>query len=177
MRHYHIQFYLIGGQRDIWAQIKEMPPLEYFTHTFTQNVEPDAELLAQADVIFADLRDMDAGEILPVLTAGKRAEAELILLAGQTQVEALAEAGGDAADIWTVPMSAAEVRFRFEKRQQIWKMEQPQDQRKWGESAQESEYQGQLFRTFSAFLSDNADDVYLMLNESGTTVEYVTPNI
>ena len=177
MRHYHIQFYLIGGQQDIWTQIKEMPPLEHFTHTFAESVKPDTALLAQADVIFADLRGMDAGEFLPALIAGKRAEAELILLAGQAQVEALAEVGGDVTDIWAVPMSSAEIRFRFEKRQHILKTDILQNQQGWAEKDREVEYQEQLFEIFSAFLSDNADDVYLMLNEAGTTVEFVTPNI
>ncbi|MBD5118589.1 MAG: response regulator [Clostridiales bacterium] len=177
MRHYHIQFYLIGGQQDIWARIKEAPPLEHFTHTFAESVEPDTALLAQADVIFADLRGMDAGKTLPVLTAGKRAGAELILLAGQTQVAALAEIGGSVTDIWTVPMSAAEVRFRFEKRQQILMMDKLQDRLGWEEKGREIEYQEQLFKIFSAFLSDNVDDVYLILNETGTTVEFVTPNV
>lgn len=165
----------MAGSETYWAQIKEAPSLEHFTHTFTESVELETELLAQADVIFADLRGRDAGEILPALTAGKRAEAELILLAGQTQVEALAEAGGDVTDIWTVPMSTAEVRFRFERRQQIWKIDELQDRREWEKKTRELEYQEQLFGIFSAFLSENADDVYLMLDETGTTVEFVLP--
>ena len=67
-----------------------MPPLEHFAHSFLESVRPEPELLARADVILADVQGMGGAEFLPVLAGGRRAGAELIVLAGEEQIPAIA---------------------------------------------------------------------------------------
>lgn len=44
------------------------------------------------------------------------------------------------------------------------------------EKNQEIEYQEELFDVFSTYLSENTDDVYMMLEGEGLSVDYVSPN-
>lgn len=118
----HINFYYIGRQRKVLEIIKEMPPLEHFTHSFLESSGPDMALAVQADVVFADLQGMDAREALPDILKCKGADAELILLAENGQFPFLAEALPEAKDVWVMPMAEEEVRFRFLRWQQGNKM-------------------------------------------------------
>ncbi len=118
----HINFYYIGRQRKVLEIIKEMPPLEHFTHSFLESGGPDMALAVQADVVFADLQGMDAREALPDILKCKGADAELILLAENGQFPFLAEALPEAKDVWVMPMAEEEVRFRFLRWQQGSKM-------------------------------------------------------
>ena len=52
-----------------------------------------------------------------------------------------------------------------------------QEEEKWTKKALEVEYQEKLFDILATYLSNNTDDVYMMLNEDGRKVEYVSPNI
>lgn len=123
MYHCHVHFYLIGSQQSIWDTIQAMPPLEHFTHTFTTGAKPDTALLADADIIIANLQDMDALTALQTLSDGRRRESELILLADANQIAAISSQLTAAKDIWTIPMSEAEIQFRFLRWQQSYKME------------------------------------------------------
>ncbi len=122
MYHCHLRFYLAGNPNRIFEIIKEMPPLEHFTHGFSESERPESELAADADVIIADLRDMDAGKAVQMLAAGKSRDAELILLAGKEQIELFEDILPDVTDIWIVPMAEGEARFRFLRWQQTCKM-------------------------------------------------------
>ena len=122
MYHCHLRFYLAGNPNGIVEIIKEMPPLEHFTHGFSESERPESELAADADVIIADLRDMDAGKAVQMLAAGKSRDAELILLAGKEQIELFEDILPDVTDIWIVPMAEGEARFRFLRWQQTCKM-------------------------------------------------------
>ncbi len=51
------------------------------------------------------------------------------------------------------------------------------DEQKWARKNKEIQYQEQLFEMFSTFLSDNVDDVYMMLDMDVKRVEFVSPNI
>ncbi len=51
------------------------------------------------------------------------------------------------------------------------------DEQKWERKNQEIQYQEQVFGMFSTFLSDNIDDIYMMLDAEAKTVEFVSPNI
>ncbi len=51
------------------------------------------------------------------------------------------------------------------------------DEQKWARKNQEIQYQEKLFEMFSTFLSDNVDDIYMMLDAEGRQVEFVSPNI
>ncbi len=52
-----------------------------------------------------------------------------------------------------------------------------EDEQRWAKKNQEFQYQEQLFGMFSTFLSDNIDDIYMMLDSEGKKVEFVSPNI
>ena len=118
MYHCHIQIYLVNVQRGICELLKAMPPLAHFTHDFLESERPEKALLAQADVILAGLQGTDAGELPRLLSEGKKAGAELILLAGREQVRAALDAAPEARDIWPLPMEEEELRFRFLRWQQ-----------------------------------------------------------
>ena len=51
------------------------------------------------------------------------------------------------------------------------------EEQKWAEKDREIRYQEQMLEVFSTFLSDNVDDVYMMMDGAGHKVEFVTPNI
>ena len=122
MYHCHIQFYLTGYQRRVFEIIKEMSSLEHFSHEFYESNRPEEELTAKADVILADLQDMDEKQALKTLTLNKKKEAELILLLDRTQISLLSDSLLEVKDIWIMPMSEEEVRFRFFRWQQNCKM-------------------------------------------------------
>lgn len=113
MYHCHVRLYFTGKKPELSAILKKMPPLEAFAHEFWESERPERELTAKADVIFADLRDMDVLETVETLCMWKKAEAELIVLAEKEQVEILTDILPELADIWTMPMCTAELRFRF----------------------------------------------------------------
>ena len=112
MYHCHIRFYLVGCGPEILEILRQIPPLEAFTHAFAEGSRPQAEETSRADVIIARLRGPQAQEDLAALRAGKRPEAELILLADG--FPSLAGADLTAVqDIWPASMSREELRFRF----------------------------------------------------------------
>ena len=122
MYHCNVQFYLAGHQRKVFEIIKGMSPLAHFTHDFFESSRPDADLAARADVILADLQDVDVLEAVPKLLSAKKNEAELILLAEKDQILLLTDRLSEIKDIWTMPMSDDEIRFRFLRWQQTCKM-------------------------------------------------------
>lgn len=122
MYHCQIHFYLIGHQYTVFENIKEMPPLEHFTHKFMESEEPKEALAAKADVILVDIRKLNVRETMQMLTLAKKQEAELIVLADKGQIMHLSDSLEAIKDIWMVPMSDEELRFRFFRWQQTYKM-------------------------------------------------------
>ena len=49
MYHCLVQFYLVGRQRWVFDPIRQMAPLERFTHLFMDSSEPDKALAEKAD--------------------------------------------------------------------------------------------------------------------------------
>ncbi len=124
MYHCHLRLYFIGIQDILLESLAEIAPLENFTHTFWKSDKPETETIAQADVLFADLQRTDAtdaAETLRMLSAYKRKEAELILLADREQAASLPEELTEIEDIWVMPMSGRELGFRFRKWQRDYK--------------------------------------------------------
>lgn len=113
MYHCHVQFYLLTHQEEDFDAIRAMPPLEAFTHDFFVSGSIQSERLERADVILADLRGQEARAALAALTAGMGEKAQLILLAEYGQAEALGDALERAWDVWRLPMTERELRFRF----------------------------------------------------------------
>ena len=55
MYHCHIQFYFVGSSDQLLEVVRELPPLDHFSHTFSSSEKPDRELAEKADVIFVNL--------------------------------------------------------------------------------------------------------------------------
>ncbi len=121
-----LQIYLAGHPSHALDVIKKMPSLERFTHIFSESEEPEAPLAAKANVIIADLSNMDLSVALPVLLQNRDSGAQLILLAHKKQLQALCTSPylENITDIWITPISDEEVRFRFLRWQQNYKMRQ-----------------------------------------------------
>ena len=111
----HLNFYLMGRCRESLDLLRQVPPLERFTHSFSESVEPEDGLAGAADVIFADLRGMDARKSLTGLLAQRRAEAECIVLVDGEQVPELTELLPQLTDVWTAPLTAEAVSQAFQR--------------------------------------------------------------
>lgn len=122
MYHSHIHFYFAGHHCRAFDIIKETSPLEHFTHEFFESDEPDSVPAAKADVILANLQDMDEKKVIELLVSYKREESELIVLADKEQTLNLTDKLSELKDIWTLPMSDEEIGFRFLRWQQACKM-------------------------------------------------------
>ncbi len=123
MYHCQICFYMITEQNELFMILKEIPPLPHFTHDYLQSVEADEALTEKADVILADIRHTNAEEMLSVLLSHKQKETELILLADKNQTDLLAAKDNtDITDIWVMPLSEAEFRFRLTRWQKNCKI-------------------------------------------------------
>ena len=92
--------------------------MEGFTHDCLESDEPEAALAARADLILADLRELPVPAALETLCAGRRADAQLIVLAEKDQFPQLSGGLEQIQDIWTLPLSEEELRFRFSRWQQ-----------------------------------------------------------
>ena len=123
MYHCHVRIYYTGSQSHMSETIKNMIPLDAFDHEFTESENPQETLAAEADVIFADLQGMDAVKAVQDLTAWKKQESDFILLAEQKQFAELADNLSGVTDVWTLPMTDAELRFRFLRWQKSCKMQ------------------------------------------------------
>lgn len=123
MYHCYLHFYLAGSLSPAFDTIRSMPPLEHFSHEFEQSDLPDVAMASRADVIFYQERqDGSAAMELQKLLEVKRGTAQVIVLAGPELAGQLA-AGcpGQLTDIWPLPMTAAEARFRFLRWQQSYR--------------------------------------------------------
>ncbi len=119
----HLHFYLLSQQKKLLEVLKGMPPLERFTHSFTGSSRLDASLAAQADVILADLSGGPAERTLEALKAAVRTQAEVILLAEREQAAPLLSDSDWVRDVWILPLSEEELRFRFRRWQENRKRE------------------------------------------------------
>ncbi len=122
MYHCHIHFYFAGHPCRAFEIIKEMSPLVPFTHEFLESDRLEEKLTAQADVVLVSLQEMNAEEALRMLMSKKKAEAEVILLADKEQFQSLLGNFSEITDIWKLPLSDEEIRFRFFRWQQTYKM-------------------------------------------------------
>ncbi len=121
MYHCHVRIYAVGHQREMFEWLKEISPPEHFTYEFTLGDIPEESLTAKSDLLIADLRGMDAAETVRTLIAWKKLEAELIVLAEKEQIAHLTDILAEITDIWCLPMSETELRFRFHNWQQAYK--------------------------------------------------------
>ncbi len=122
MYHCHIRFCFAGRRQELFEPLREMPPLEAFSHEF---LEEAAETLETADAVFADLSGQDTLASAWELLARKQPEARLVLLAEKEQAAELAAGLGNSLsqvdDIWVLPLGGEELRFRFLRWQRQYK--------------------------------------------------------
>ena len=121
MYHCHIHIYLAGLSNEAAKVLKQMPPLEAFTHSFFESDRADGSLASKADVILADLQNKNEREELQILREHMADSAQLILLIEKEQFLALQEDLQVVKDLWILPMTEAELTFRFLKWQQEYK--------------------------------------------------------
>jgi len=114
MYHCHVQFYFLGESKRIYEIIKEMIPLERFKHEFSESEQPDEKLISEADVVFVELGKMGGQEDLQKILSFAKEEAEIILLADKGRTDLFTQWDlSRVADIWMMPMSEDEIKFRF----------------------------------------------------------------
>ena len=121
MYHAAICFYFIGRRLQALECISQLPPPEEFTYEFVESGEPEKGLLSRADVILADLREVDALERLQTLLTAKKPETQLLLLADREQFPLLEESLSQVDELWLTPMAGGELQFRFQSWQKSFK--------------------------------------------------------
>ena len=151
MSHFRLEFICVGCHPEVFDPIKAMPALGPYVHAFTVTGQPDPAAVAAADVIFADLRDMDQG-ILQSLLDRKKKSAQLILLADLERFHMTADQLAQVTDLWVMPMTENELRFRFLRWQQTDKL------------ARELDDARAAGRAKSAFLSSVSHDIRTPVN-------------
>ena len=104
MYHCHMHLYLAGCQIKTVETIKDMKPLEQFTHTFMESDGIDETMAAEADVIWLGLQGMDVRKAVQTMIRAKREETELIVLADKEQMLFLSEELPQIKDVWIMPM-------------------------------------------------------------------------
>ena len=164
MHHYHVQFYFIGSRQKLFAPVQDSVPPTGCTYTYTTSDQVERALLESADLIFADLPILGI-ETLETLISGKKADADLIVFATAEQVTQLSGHYNLLKDIWTLPISDQEIRFRFQSWQRCCA------------HRQEICYEEQVLGIFSSFLTNKVNDVYLMFNDVGERLEYASANL
>lgn len=119
-----LHIYFAGHPSHAFDVIKKMPSLTHFTHIFSESDEAEVSLSQKADVIIADLSHLDMRSALPIILQNRRVGVPVILLADKKQMQLLCAepALKDITDIWIHPMSDEELRFRFLRWQEAYKM-------------------------------------------------------
>ncbi|MDE6961567.1 MAG: PAS domain S-box protein, partial [Lachnospiraceae bacterium] len=122
MYHCHVRFCFAGRRCRAFEIIEGMTPLECFTHEFSECDKPEGIQVSEADVILANLQGEEEKSVLRELLRGAKKGAELILLLEKEQIGSLMDHLPGVTDLWTLPMTDEEVRFRFFKWQQDFKI-------------------------------------------------------
>ena len=113
MSHSRLAFTCVSCHPEVFEPIKAMPALDPYTHAFTVIGQPDSEAVGSADVILADLRDMDCTGTLESLFSHKKESAQLVLLADLERFNLTPDQLAQVTDLWAMPMTEDELRFRF----------------------------------------------------------------
>ena len=146
MYHHHIEVCFVGPRKELWAPIKDEQAPEGFTCVCQESARAEDAPLERADLILVDLQALGAQALGPLLSERKR-DAGLIVLAVGEQFPLLSPHLGQITDVWMLPMSEEELRFRF---------------RRWLDSFRanrELRHRKQIFDAFTSFLANDVDDV------------------
>lgn len=125
MYHCNLLFYIFNMDEDRQRVIQNISPLEKFTHEFCMGRRFDVELAQKADVIIANLTNMDELLEFKQVAAFKKRDAQVILCGAKKQIENLFESEdmSEVTDVWDMPMTKKELVFRFKKWQNQFKQE------------------------------------------------------
>lgn len=121
MYYCNLKLYFISNQLNILDNLKKISPPEHFSYKFAVSGIPDKSLIAESDVIFADIGDKNTKISLDSIISCKKSDAELIVLADRSQIEELGDIMPEITDIWTLPMSDTELSFRYKRWQRLYK--------------------------------------------------------
>ena len=116
----HMEFYLVNCPPDVLETVQQLPPLDGFNHSFLDSNEPRESLLSRADVVLAV--PVAGADSVRALAEGMKEDARLILLADQKQAAGLGESLSLADELWTLPMTGAELKFHFTRWQEKQKL-------------------------------------------------------
>ncbi|MDE6724561.1 MAG: PAS domain-containing protein, partial [Ruminiclostridium sp.] len=114
----HLNLYIIGSGTGYSEVIKGMTPPESFTHDFFVSPAPEKALTEKADVIFLFLKSLDE---LKAVLADKKEKASVIVLAEKDNSEDVAELLSPDDDLWILPLTDKELKFRLDKWQKCQK--------------------------------------------------------
>lgn len=114
MYHCRICFYFIGRRREIYTIIKGFDPLDNFTYDFIESERPDPVKISAANVIFTEYSDYRSVDELKNTFENKKQNTQLILLADK-QADIFSDSLSFINDVWSLPLSEGETRFRFAK--------------------------------------------------------------
>jgi len=122
MYHCHLHIVFAGQPCLTFDVVEAIAPPKAFTYAFSRVREFDAPELAGADLILANLTGADPAACVRALAAGKAPGAQLVVLAGREQTDALTGLLDGLDDLWPLPMGEQESRFRFQRWQKTCRM-------------------------------------------------------
>lgn len=124
MYHCSVCIYFLGGRNSLLECIKEIEPLSNFSHKFVESGGFEAGLVKGADLILADLHSLGGKDAIDRLVFEKKKEAEVILFGDDEQLKLLSISRlSGITDIWKLPMTEEELKFRFGRWQENYKTE------------------------------------------------------
>lgn len=124
MYHCSVCIYFLGGRKSLLECIKEIEPLSNFSHKFVESGGFEAGLVKGADLILADLHSLGGKDAIDRLVFEKKKEAEVILFGDDEQLKLISISRlSGITDIWKLPMTEEELKFRFGRWQENYKTE------------------------------------------------------
>ena len=121
MYHCCIRIFFIGQPCRAFEIIRLMPPLEHFSHIFSESGRLDSSQTAEADLLLIHLQDTDTRETLQKAVSQKSRKARVVLLTTENPAVFSEDILEELDDIWKDPMSDEEIRFRFLRWQKSYK--------------------------------------------------------
>ena len=117
----HLNLYTTGDHKGYSEVIKGMKPLENFTHDFFESSVPEKSLTEKADAIFLFLKDINDLNDLKTVLVDKKGTAVVVVLAEKDCCGNAAELLSPEDDLWVLPMTDNELKFRLTKWQKCRK--------------------------------------------------------
>jgi len=117
MYHCRLAVLLAGAPCDVFEAVKSQPPLDGFTHVFSQSPALEPREAAQAGLVLVNLQGLDVPSVLAFLREAPGKDTQFILLAEPGQVP-LGGLDPSSTEVWTLPMTREEAVFRFARWQE-----------------------------------------------------------